>query len=278
MSVDPVPSGIAYGLLGAFVLRRVEMWRRECWDDPPGMIEDSIWQQAGTGNRDELLEKGILLGTLPVSTLGWLLTGASLGETSVAIVNKECTDLQKAFLQITGSVSSCVLVHGQIQQALSTLLASSDAVSTGMAPVFATLATAAFEFIVYLLVCERLLPVASLSTRASSEAINVERERCARLFTLGGVPLEVANSRARAFDRLAKQWEEQQNECRKRRETTNFVRVSTAAIVYTISGGSILAPVLTNIVVTDGVLRVLSGKSLSWKRGQDSIESETNQP
>mmetsp|Transcript_120712 Transcript_120712/g.341360 ORF Transcript_120712/g.341360 Transcript_120712/m.341360 type:complete len:404 (+) Transcript_120712:80-1291(+) len=270
IAMDPWPLGVVYGLLGGALLRRVELWRRECGGERPEWFEESIWKQTCASKHDELLEKGVLLGMTPISLTGWLaLRDMSIGEKSVSIVTEQCTDFQKALLQITGSLASCSLVHGLLQQVFLAQFASS--VSISLAPVLALLAAAAFEFTIYLSVCEIFLPKANLEAQACQEAVSVERKRCARLFALMGASREVAGLRAEAFEMLAMQWEEEQQECRRRREITNFVRVFTAAAVYAASGGSILAPVLTNVAVTDSVFRAFSGESWSeiWRRRDD---------
>jgi len=280
------PLGIAYGLLGGTILRQVEMWRRTCSEPSDEDLGEMTGRQA---RNDELLEKGVLLGVAPVSIFARILQqDPAIGETSVSIVSEECTDSQKAILQIMGSLSSCLLVQGLVERALLTdfsSLAGLSAISsmpsdpseyarvmqlmtlvasgTALAPVAAVLATASFEFLAYLLVCQVLLPMANYEAQACQEAVSIKRKRYAQLLAFQGVSREVASLRAEAFDKVAMDWEEQQQECTKRREITNFVRVLTAATVYAASGGSILAPVLTNIAVTDSVLRVLSGKTLS---------------
>ncbi|CAK0839175.1 unnamed protein product [Prorocentrum cordatum] len=105
------------------------------------------------------------------------------------------------------------------------------------------------------------MPSANFEAQACQEAIATERRRCARLFALMGVSREAADLRAEVFETLADQWEGRRQECRRRREVTNFVRVLTAAAVYAASGGSILAPVLANVAVNDGVLGIFTGKS-----------------
>eukprot|EP00746_Dinoflagellata_sp_MGD_P034922 gnl/MRDRNA2_/MRDRNA2_183554_c0_seq1.p1 gnl/MRDRNA2_/MRDRNA2_183554_c0~~gnl/MRDRNA2_/MRDRNA2_183554_c0_seq1.p1 ORF type:complete len:412 (+),score=60.89 gnl/MRDRNA2_/MRDRNA2_183554_c0_seq1:75-1310(+) len=262
--------GIVYGLLGGVILRRVEIWRRACNDERDKLSEKSVWKQACNSDNDELLEKGVLLGVTGLSiTARVLLQDSSLGEKSVSIVNQQCTDLEKALLQITGSIASCALVHGALQQVLlaqfSSMASSSPMVASGtaLAPAAVASLTAAFEFAAYLLVCQILLPMANYEAQARRQGVLAKRKRCLQLFALMGVPREVARLRAEAFEKVAEEWDEQERECNRRREITNFVRVLMAATVYAASSGSILAPVLTNIAVTDSVLRVLSVKSLS---------------
>jgi len=278
IALDPLPLGAVFGLLGGLVVRCVELWRRTCGGECPESIEVSTWKQACCINSDDLLEKGILLGMASISIpVGVLLGDFSLGERSVSVVKEQCTDLQKGLLQTTGSIASCAVVHGVLQQALLaqfSLMANQQVVLSNksgyllplvaagpaLVPIVTALATAGLELIVYLVVCETLRPVANCEAQACQDAISVESKRCARLSTLMGVPSEVATLRAEAFEKLAAQWAEQRQVCKRRREITNLVRALTAATVYAASGGSFLAPVLTNIAVNDGVFRALTGK------------------
>lgn len=289
ITADALSDGVACGLLGALVLRAVERWRRECQSECPEPFDEAKWSKTCNVKSDELLEKGILLGIAPISVPAWgLMRDFSYGERSLSIAEEGCSPLQKAVLQICGSVASCCLVQGVVQQALTVKFAQiatwlsiyaipEDPLSTWWwpaiasgpvfaAPVAATLAAAAFEFIVYLFTCELLLPKANSELRACEEAISTERGRSVKMFQLMGVTREVAEQRAQAFDVLAVRWQEQQLECKWRREVTNLVRVTAAAMAYTASGWSILAPVLVNVVVTDSVVGLFTGQTLSKTR------------
>lgn len=282
IALEPWVLGIVLGLVGAALVRQVELWRRECMDGRPELLTESMWELASNTKNDELLEKGVLLGMLPISTIARALGAISTGERSVSIVINECTEFEKALLQILGSTASCALVHGVAQNFFAARLTSLfnwlamlsmpedpsatwwwPAVAAGPAfvPLLAVLMTVAFEYSAYLLTCEFFLPLSNFEARSCQEAVSSERRRCEKLFTLMGTPSDEARLRAEAFRELAKQWEEQQTECKRRREITSLFRIFTAAVVYAVSGGSILAPVLANVAVTDGVVGLFTGKS-----------------
>lgn len=269
-------AGMSYGLLGAFVVRRVDLWRREYESDNSDMFCDFNWKRAG---HDELLEKAVLLGVLPIAFFAFAMEkDFSFGERAVALVNKECTDVQKAILQITGSFASCTLLHCLFQHNLRTRFSNYASIfamsvmppdpsntwwwpfvasSRRLAMPASVVATSALEFGIYLLACQVLLPMATSEEAAYQEMFDTKRKRCEKVFALTGVTREVAASRAEAFEELVKKWERRQKESKKRKEISNLARAVLAAIFFQASGESILAPLLTNIVVTDSVLRLV---------------------
>jgi len=235
--------GILYGLLGGAVLQYVEGWRRE-----------------KGGDNDELLDLLLLTGFYPVTFIARVLGrfDTSMGERELLVVKDWCPEFVKALLQLFGSLGTCAWVQGVLQQGFAQGFTNLlDSKLEGA--VAALLIAVAFEFTAYLIVHRALLPTANAQAQESWEAVATARKRCARLFAYDA-PAEVASLRAEAFQQVAKDWQEEQREREQRRLLTNFVRILTAATVYAASGESILAPLLTNLALSNSMSAVLRGQ------------------
>lgn len=240
---DTITDGVFYGLLGGALLWRVDSWRRE-----------------NSGEADELFDKLMLIGFSPVAVISRALAryDSTLGERSVYVVKESCPAAVKAYLQILGSLGTCAWLHGVLQQylALEWTRSWDSSIEGSLA---ALLVTVAVEFTGYLIVQRILLPTANAEAQSCEEAVSLASERCERLFAYDA-PAEIASLRAKAFKEVAKEWQDEQRELERSRVLTNFVRILTAATAYAASGENILAPLLTNVAVSDSLFSVLRGK------------------
>mmetsp|Transcript_149470 Transcript_149470/g.264316 ORF Transcript_149470/g.264316 Transcript_149470/m.264316 type:complete len:466 (-) Transcript_149470:231-1628(-) len=263
---------VLYGLLGGAVVRNVENWRR------------------AFGDKGEPYEHGVRLGMWTTQfTLNWMGYGndRALGERAVSSVNDQPLELPKCILHMLGTLASCCWVHIVLQQDLAQqfaavmneyVLKSMPDMPQWLAWKVAALDVAALDHAVVtasaiyftaVFACaaddaaSRLLrPKANYEAEASREAVATARKRCAKLFVLNAPP-EVAKLRSEAFDEVAKEWEAKQQERDERAQITSAVRALVAAIVYTASGGSLIAPFLASIAGSDSldpVFALIHGK------------------
>ena len=264
MAAD-APTALACGLAGAGAVRATESWRRK----------SAVLAEVNASHDRSLLSQTILVGTLPLQLASSVFAGDD-GVSERAVVqldaSSDTASARTGLLQLVGAAASCAWAQGVVQGALTSRLTSlavlnaarlypedpsatwwwpAVAASSAVAPVVAAAIAAALAATLDGAIARRLQPTARAEARARADTVASAMQRSELLFALDGLPASVAAQRTAEFQRAAREWQAAQCEYAWRCDAAALARALAVAAVYTVSGGSIFAPVVASLGAVD---------------------------